>query len=159
MTMANRDTSQGSARRPGAGTSSAPDTGFDAGFDDSFDDAIAGRAAEGGTGLVNAAESRLMALAEDGKAELVRSFDALVLLAHEFAAKLDSSNGGPAGGYVRQAAETLADLQRTLRDRPVQHLLNDGRSLVRKSPEVALGVAVIAGFVAARLAKAGARRS
>jgi hypothetical protein len=156
MTMANNDTKQGSARHDAG---ARPATGFDSGFDDNFDDAIAGRAAEGGTGLVKAAESRLMALAEDGKAELVRSFDALVLLAHEFAARLDSSNGGPAGGYVRQAADMLGDLQRTLHDRPVQHLLDDGRTLVRKSPEVAVGVAVVAGFIAARLAKAGARRS
>jgi hypothetical protein len=155
MTTANRDANEGKGQRPDAGF----DSGFDSGFDDGFDDAIAGRAAMGGTGLVRAAESRLMALAEDGKAELARSFDALVLLAHEFAATLDSSNAGPVGGYVRQAAATLGELQQTLRERPVHQLLDDGRDLVRRSPEVALGVAVVAGFIAARLAKAGARGS
>ncbi len=125
---------------------------------ESFDDAVAGRDAPRGTSLVSVAESRLMELAEDGKAELARSFDGLVMLAHEFAAKLDSNNIGPFGDYLRQAAGALEGLQETLRDRPVAHLLDDGRDLVRRSPQMAIGVALIAGFIAARLVKSGTNR-
>ncbi len=109
-------------------------------------------------GFIGMAESRLMELAEDGKTELARSFDELVLLAHEFAARIESVGGGPVAGYVRQATDVLEGWQTTLRDRPVQLLLDDGRNIIRRQPEIAIGVAAIAGFIAARLIKSGSAR-
>lgn len=106
-------------------------------------------------GLYGFAESRLMDLAEDGKSELVRNVDGLVAMVQELAAKVDSAGGGMIGGYAHQAADMLADLQATLRDKPVTELLEDGRDLIRRSPGLAVGVAVVAGFAAARLVKAG----
>jgi hypothetical protein len=125
---------------------------------DSIDDAVAGRHTPRSANFITAAESRLIELAEDGKTELARRFDGLVMMAHEFAAKLDSSNAGPFGDYLRYAAGSLESFQATLRDRPVAHLLDDGRDLVRRSPQVAIGVALVAGFIAARLIKSGSNR-
>lgn len=108
--------------------------------------------------LIGMAESRLLDLAEDGKAELVKSFDGLVAMVHEIAANVESSGGSAVAGYARQAAHLLGDFQAGLRDRPVDELLEDGRELIRRSPGVAIGVALVAGFIAARLFKSGSRQ-
>lgn len=108
-------------------------------------------------GLLGVAQSRLLDLAEDGKSELVRSFDGLVTLAHELAARVDSTGGGPFATYAYKAAGMLGDIQAGLRDKPVEDLLDDGRALIRQSPGLAVGVAVVAGFIAARLFKSSGR--
>lgn len=125
---------------------------------DDFDDAIAGRTTMAPRGRrFGRAESRFFDFAEDGKLALLKNFDGLVALVNEFAARIDSEHG-PIGGYVRQAASLIEGLQTDLRDRPVETLLDDGREMIRKSPELALAVAVIAGFVAARLIKSSSER-
>lgn len=126
---------------------------------DDFDDAVAGRTSVVPRGRrFGGAESRLLDFAEDGKLAFLKNFDGLVALAHEFATRIDGEHG-PVGGYVRQAASLIEELQADLRDRSVESLLDDGREVIRKSPELALGVAVIAGFVAARLIKSSSERS
>lgn len=108
-------------------------------------------------GLFGVAQSRLLELADDGKSELVRGFDGLVTLANELAARIDSTAGGSFGDYAWQAANLLGDIQKGLRDKPVEDLLDDGRSLIRQSPAIAVGASVIAGFLVARLFKARGR--
>jgi len=108
-------------------------------------------------GLLGMVEDRLLGLAEAGKAELVGSLAGLVELAHELAGHAEATAGGTLGGYPRQAADRIAALQAHLRDRPVIDLLDDGRDIVRNSPGIALAAALVAGFVAARIAKAGSR--
>lgn len=124
-------------------------------FDDAPDTEIVAPRA----GVFGNAQNRLFEVAEDGKAELVRSFDGLVMLAHEIAARVESVGGSPVSALVRQAAGVIEGWQGTLRDRPVEHLLDDGRDFIRHSPRVAIGVAVIAGFVAARLIKSASDES
>ncbi|MFZ4689044.1 MAG: hypothetical protein ACOYLS_07390 [Polymorphobacter sp.] len=109
------------------------------------------------TGLVSIARSRLMELAEDGKSELVRGFDNLVTLANELAAQVDSAGGGAIASYAWQAAGLLGDIQSGLRDKPVEDLLEDGRTIIREQPALAVGVAVVAGFLVARLVKSSRR--
>lgn len=122
-------------------------------------DIDSGISASGGRsrGLVGVARSRLLELAEDGKSEIVRSFDGLVTLAHELAARVDSAGGGALAGFAYQAAGMLDDIQAGLRDKPVEDLLDDGRALIRQSPGLTVGVAFVAGFLAARLFKTSGR--
>lgn len=108
-------------------------------------------------GLIGAAEDRLLGLAETGKADLANSFDEVVALAREVAGRAEAWGIGPVGGYARDAADRLGELQATIRDTPVEHLLDGGRDLIRRQPEIAIGVAVVAGFIAARVVKAGSR--
>jgi hypothetical protein len=127
---------------------------------DDFDAAIAGDAAPmAGAGLMGIAQARLLDLAEDGKAELVKGFDGLVAFANEIAAKVDSIGGGsaiaaPVADLAWQAAGIIGDLQTKLRDKPIDELLDDGRALVRESPGLAGGVAFAAAFLVTRLIKA-----
>lgn len=118
---------------------------------------LASRQPKPRAGLYGLAQTRLLGLAEDGKIELAHSFDDFVRMAHEMAAQIDSVGGGLLGGYARQAAGLLGDVHETLRDKPVEELLEDGRELIRRSPGLAVGVAMVAGFVAARLVKSSSR--
>jgi hypothetical protein len=127
--------------------------GSDPYVDDDFDDAIAGRTSAAPRGRrFGAAENRLFEYAEDSKNSFLKNFDGLIALIRDVADRIDGSDG-PIGSYVHRAAGMVEDLQASLRERPVEELLDEGRSLIRRSPEVALGVAVLAGFVAARLIK------
>jgi hypothetical protein len=114
---------------------------------------------EGGksSGLFANAESRLLEFAEDGKAELVKGFDGLLAMVQELAANVDSVGGGAFADYAHKAADVISDLQDTLRDKPVAELLDDGRDIIRREPAISIGVAVAAGFIAARILKAGTR--
>jgi hypothetical protein len=109
------------------------------------------------SGLFANAESRLLDFAEDGKAELVKGFDGLLAMIQELAANIDSVGGGAYAEYAHKAADLVGGLQDTLRDKPVAELLDDGRDVIRRQPGIAIGVAVAAGFIAARLVKAGNR--
>jgi hypothetical protein len=115
------------------------------------------RAGGKSSGLFANAESRLLDFAEDGKAELVKGFDGLLAMVQELAANVDSVGGGAFADYAHKAADLISDLQDTLRDKPVAELLDDGRDIIRREPAIAIGVAVAAGFIAARILKAGTR--
>lgn len=108
-------------------------------------------------GGVYGVQARLLDLAEDGKNELAKGFDGLVSVANEMAARVERSGIGALSGVAWQAAGVLADIQKGLRDRPVDELLDDGRALIRREPGLAMGVAMLAGFVAVRLFKASGR--
>lgn len=114
---------------------------------------------EGGkpSGLLANAEARLLEFAEDGKTELVKGFDGLLAMVQELAANVDSVGGGAFADYAHKAAELIEGLQDTLRDKPVAELIDDGRDIIRRQPGIAIGVAVAAGFIAARIIKAGNR--
>ncbi|KPF61773.1 hypothetical protein IP88_15535 [alpha proteobacterium AAP81b] len=106
------------------------------------------------SGLLGVAENRLYSLVDDGRSELVKSLDALVALAQDLAGKVGTSGSNPVAGYAHQAVSAITDVRDALRDRPVEALVDEGRAIVRRQPEIAVGVAVAVGFLAARLVKA-----
>jgi hypothetical protein len=108
-------------------------------------------------GMMHDVQARLLDLAEDGKNELAKTFDGLLDVVNELAARVESTGVAPLAGVAWQAAGLLADIQKGLRDRPVDELLDDGRALIRREPALAMGVAMAAGFLAMRLFKASGR--
>ena len=104
--------------------------------------------------LRDTAANRLRDVADDGKSHVVSTIAGLVQAAREFAERLDGGAGGPVASYAHQAADALGDWQQTIETKSVEDLMAEGRELVRRSPGVALGVAVATGFVLARLVKA-----
>lgn len=106
------------------------------------------------SGLAGVVETRLHGLFENGRGELVKSLDSLVQLVEELAGKVGDRDTNAVAGIAHQAVDTIADIRNSLRDRPIELLIDDGRDLVRRQPEIAVGVAVAAGFLAARLIKA-----
>jgi hypothetical protein len=105
------------------------------------------------TGFFDSAEARLMDMAEDTKAGLVKSMDGLVLAAHRIAADIESVAGSSVGDLARSAADLLGAIQSGLDAKPLAELLEDGQDLIRRQPALAIGVAVASGFVLARIAK------
>lgn len=114
------------------------------------------RSAPQSSGFMSDAESRILAVAEDAKSEIVKSMNGIVLQAHSLAANIDSMAGAPVGDFARQAADLLGAVQRGLDEKAVAELLADGQALIRRQPAVALGVAVASGFLLARMLRPAA---
>jgi len=93
--------------------------------------------------------------AEEGKARASDGLDSVAKLIGDSVAQIEEKLGATYGGYARRAAEAVSDFSGNLRGKQVDELMDDARSLVRRSPAVAIGAAAATGFVLARLIKAG----
>ena len=92
--------------------------------------------------------------AEEGKAQVAATLDGLVKAVQEFAERIGPAESTPVARFAHQAADALGGWTSTVNDKSVDELLEDGRELVKKSPAVALGIAVAAGFALSRFLKA-----
>jgi ElaB/YqjD/DUF883 family membrane-anchored ribosome-binding protein len=90
-----------------------------------------------------------------GKDRAADSLENVQRMIGDAAATVDEKVGEQYGDYVRQAADTVAGLASTLREKDVDELLGDARDMVRQSPAVAIGAATALGFVLARMVKVG----
>lgn len=127
-------------------------------------DADAGRTGSGGT-LADAkqtvreqvskgreqATDKARGLAEDGKAKATDVLAQLSQLLTDAAGQVDEKLGAQYGQYARSAADRVQGFSSSIDAKSVDDLLADARALVRKSPEVAVGIAAGVGFVVARL--------
>lgn len=104
-------------------------------------------------GLVGAARSRLLGIADDGKTELLASLSNLVGLVREVAAQVEGLGIEPLAGYARRTSNVVDELHSSIAEKSVEDLLDDGRELVRRQPEIAVAAAMIIGFLGARLMK------
>ena len=102
------------------------------------------------------AADKARGLAEDGKARATDALAQLSQLLTDAAAQVDEKLGSQYGQYARSAADRVQGFSSTIDQKSVDDLLDDARALVRKSPEVAIGVAAGVGFVVARLIVAAA---
>ncbi|WP_298689691.1 hypothetical protein [uncultured Sphingomonas sp.] len=93
--------------------------------------------------------------AEQGKERASAGLDSFAKMIGDGAGQVDSALGESYGDYVRKAAGAVSDFSGTLRDKDVDELIDDARDLVRRSPAIAIGAAAAAGFVLARIIKAG----
>jgi ElaB/YqjD/DUF883 family membrane-anchored ribosome-binding protein len=93
--------------------------------------------------------------ADEGKARAAAGLDSVAKMIADSAAQIDDKLGAAYGDYARKAGDAVADFSASLRDKDVEELLDDARDLVRRSPAIAIGAAAAAGFVIARIVKAG----
>ena len=93
--------------------------------------------------------------AEQGKERASAGLDSFAKMIGDGAGQVDSALGESYGDYVRKAAGAVSDFSGSLRDKDVDELIDDARDLVRRSPAIAIGAAAAAGFVLARIIKAG----
>ena len=134
---------------PGGGTTSARDRLKSEAAD--LRDRATSKAGE----FKSQASDKAMDFAEQGKARASGALDEVARMIGDTAGTIDEKLGGTYGDYARRAAEAVSGAAGTLRDKDVDALLEDARDLVRKSPAVAIGAAAAAGFVIARIIKAG----
>lgn len=109
---------------------------------------------EPGRDFRGTATAKARGIADEGKAQVTATIDGLVAAARDIAAKLESTGGAPVARYAHQAADTLAGWSTAVDNKSVEELLDDTRTLVRTSPAIAVGLAVVAGFAASRFLKA-----
>jgi ElaB/YqjD/DUF883 family membrane-anchored ribosome-binding protein len=93
--------------------------------------------------------------AEQGKERASAGLDSVAKMIGDGAAQVDGALGESYGDYVRRAADAVSGFSDTLREKEVDELVDDARGLIRKSPAIAIGAAAAAGFVLARIIKAG----
>jgi ElaB/YqjD/DUF883 family membrane-anchored ribosome-binding protein len=93
--------------------------------------------------------------AEEGKVRASAGLDSVAKMIGDTAGQIDEKLGEAYGDYARRAAEAVSGFSDNLREKEVEELLDDARDLVRRSPALAIGAAAAAGFVIARLIKAG----
>ncbi len=93
--------------------------------------------------------------AEQGKERASAGLESVAKMIGDGAAQVDGALGAVYGDYVRRAAGAVSDFSDTLREKDVDELMHDARDLVRRSPASAIGAAAAAGFLLARVIKAG----
>ncbi|WP_341208891.1 hypothetical protein [uncultured Sphingomonas sp.] len=97
------------------------------------------------------AADKARGFAEDGKAKATDALTQLSQMLTDAAGQVDEKLGAQYGQYARSAADRVQGFSSAIDQKSVEDLLDDARELVRKSPEVAVGLAAGVGFVLARL--------
>lgn len=110
---------------------------------------------EATAGLRDQAAERAHDLASQSKDRAAQALDGVTRLVGEAAGKLDDNVGEQYGAYARRAADAMQGFAATLRSSEVEDLLRSARDTVRKNPVIAISAAAAAGFVLARLLRAG----
>ena len=138
-----------SSRAPDATSPYATDTGTRPGG--GVRDAI-----KGGTDkLKSTANDRALGFVSQGIERSSGALSNVSALIGDTAASIDDRLGSQYGDYARQAAEAVERAARSLANKEPDELIDDARSLVRKSPGIALAGAAILGFALVRVVKAG----
>jgi ElaB/YqjD/DUF883 family membrane-anchored ribosome-binding protein len=107
------------------------------------------------TELKDQATDKARGYAEEGKARATAGLESVAKMIGDSATQIDEKLGASYGDYARRAADAVSGFSDTLRDKQVDDLIDDARGFVRRSPALAIGAAAAAGFVIARLIKAG----
>ncbi len=93
--------------------------------------------------------------ADQGKERATTALDNFSQVVQDAARSVDERLGSEYGQYAHRAADAVTQLAEGLRGKSVDDLLDDSRSLIRKSPGVAISAAALIGFALARVVKAG----
>ena len=105
--------------------------------------------------LTDQAAGKAREYADQGKDRATSALDDFAEVINDAARSIDERLGSQYGEYAHKAAGAVTSLSENLRGKSVDELLEDSRSLVRKSPGVAIGAAALVGFTLVRLVKAG----
>jgi hypothetical protein len=108
-----------------------------------------------GASVVEAARDRASGFAEEQQRAGAEQADGFARAVHRAADELQGTSPQIAR-YVHEAASSLDDLGRALRERSPGDLLNGVEGLARRQPVAFFGAAVLAGFALARFAKSSA---
>ena len=108
-----------------------------------------------GNKLVGQATDKARAFADQGKAAGADKIDQFAQMLSDAAGTVEEKLGGQYAQYARDAADRVAGLSSTVRNKDVDELVEDVRNFVRASPAVAVGVAAAVGFAIARVVQSG----
>lgn len=91
----------------------------------------------------------------EGKARTSQAIAGLSKMIDENVHLIDEKVGPKYGDYARSAAKSMQDTAATLDEKSLDDLGDDAKEFVRKSPGLAVGMAVAAGFLFGRIFKKG----
>ncbi|MCJ2187416.1 apolipoprotein A1/A4/E family protein [Novosphingobium beihaiensis] len=91
--------------------------------------------------------------ANEGKARTSKAIVGLSKMIDENVALIDDKVGPKYGDYVRTASKSMQDAATKLDEKSLDELGEDAKEFVRKSPGLAVGMAVAAGFLFGRMFK------
>jgi ElaB/YqjD/DUF883 family membrane-anchored ribosome-binding protein len=118
-------------------------------------DKLAGQVREQVQSLRSQATDRIRDYSEQGKERACGTLDEVSEVIEEAARQIDERLGSEYGDYAHRAAGAVHDFADTIRNKSLEDLLEDTRSVVRKSPGVAVATAAVLGFALIRLVKTG----
>jgi ElaB/YqjD/DUF883 family membrane-anchored ribosome-binding protein len=105
--------------------------------------------------LKGQATDKARQFADQGKDRATSALDNFTEVLHDAARSVDERLGGEYGQYAHRAADAVASMTDGFRGKSVDDLLDDSRTLIRKSPGIAIGAAALIGFALVRVVKAG----
>jgi ElaB/YqjD/DUF883 family membrane-anchored ribosome-binding protein len=101
------------------------------------------------------ATDKLRNLADDGKGRATGLLDDIGGIIEEAARSIDERLGEDYGSYAHRASGAVSSFAERVRDKSVEELLDDTRSIVRSSPTVAIAAAAVVGFALMRVIRTG----
>lgn len=99
------------------------------------------------------AKDKAVDLANQGKAKTSQAMTSLSKVIDDNVGLIDEKVGPKYGDYARSASKSVAGAATKLDEKSLDELGDEAREFVRKSPGVAIGAAIAAGFLLGRLFK------
>ena len=107
--------------------------------------------------IMSDAAGRARSAAEEGKAKASETVSNLAKSTRDAAAQFRGTQAEPLVGYMTSAADSVEKFASTLDQKQVDELIDDFKTMVRKSPAIAIGAAAAVGFAVSRFMKASER--
>ena len=101
------------------------------------------------------AGEKLRTYADDGKGKGANLLDEISGVIEDAARSIEQRLGADYGDYAHRAAGAVSDFAGKVRDKSVDDIVDDGKSIVRKSPVIAIAAAAVVGFALVRVLRTG----
>jgi ElaB/YqjD/DUF883 family membrane-anchored ribosome-binding protein len=118
-------------------------------------DKLIGQVRDQVTTLKDQATDKLRGLADDGKDKAATLLDDVAGVIADAARSIDQRLGKDYSEYAERASAAVAGFADRVRDKSVDDIVDDTRSVVRKSPALAIAAAAIVGFALVRVIRTG----
>jgi len=105
--------------------------------------------------LRDQAGDKLRGYADDGKGKATGLLEDIAAVIDDAARSIDQRLGEEYGDYAHRASGAVTSFAGRVREKSVDELLDDTRSVVRKSPAVAIAAAAVVGFALMRVVRTG----
>lgn len=105
--------------------------------------------------LRDQAGDKLRGLADDGKGKATGLLEDIASVIEDAARSIDERLGRDYGDYAHRASGAVTSFAGKVREKSVDDLIDDTRSVVRSSPAVAIAAAAVVGFALMRLVRTG----
>jgi ElaB/YqjD/DUF883 family membrane-anchored ribosome-binding protein len=105
--------------------------------------------------LRDQAGGKLRDYADDGKGKATGLLEDIAAVIEDAARSIDQRLGQEYGDYAHRASGSVSSFAGKVREKSVDELLDDTRSVVRKSPAVAIAAAAVVGFALMRVVRTG----